>query len=251
MWRNILVPPLLVAGLILAGRPAPAQSPGEAPLPAPQATTFAAGVIEPLREIGRVKAHTPFCKTFLAQSSLGVSSALEFERQLLMALGKLQNVDLGDELHKHKSLEAARKNINLLADLALAGRAELQELKDLPVDDERHQAMVEFVDALDGAKGRQMTIARQLSRAYGTIAELPVYTTVTLPTDDKTTAFNKRNSGSVASKITGSLMENQSYAQAIEINKSTFDAIPGDAEVGRDLLHAGEHGRQVLALGGC
>jgi hypothetical protein len=251
MWRNVLVPSLLVAGLMLAGRPAPAQSPGDPPVPVPQATTFAAGVIEPLREIGRVKAHTPFCKTFLAHSSLGVSSALEFERQLLIAVGKLQNVDLGDELHKHKTLEQARKNINLLADLALAGRAELQELKDLPVDDERHEAMVDFVDALDGAKGRQMTIARKLSKAYGTIAEMPVYTTVTLPGDDKTTAFNKRNSGSVASKVAGSLIEDQTYAQQIEVNKSTFDAVPGDELVGRDLQHAGEHGRQVLALGGC
>jgi hypothetical protein len=226
------------------------------PAPQPSATSYGASIIEPLREIGRVKARTVFCKAFLAHAELGVSSALDFERTLLDTLFHFRSAKLGDELNKHKSLKQLEKDLNRLADLSLAGRSELEELKSLDTDPDRHQALVDFVNALNGAKGRQMDLARKLSRTYGIIAEQPVYSNVTLPGDlsdanSVADAFRSRGSNSPTVMATGSILDNREYARALELRRDLFDAIPGDEMVGRDLRRAAENGKLAMALGGC
>ena len=183
---------LLLAGWMPGGAAAIA---GASPSPLP--TTFGMSVIEPLREIGRVRARTTFCKAFLTHASLGVSSAINFERSLLATLADFRSANLGDELNKHKSLKQLEKDLNGLADLSLAGRAELEELKSLETDPARHEALVDFTNALNGAKARQMELARKLARTFAIIAEQPVYTNVTLPGDrseNVNNAFAKRGS---------------------------------------------------------
>lgn|GEM_PF-4840299 len=172
-----IAPAALLCALLLA--PAGADQPATAPQPS--ATTYGESIIQPLREIGHVKARTAFCKAFLAHAALGLSSAIDFEQSLLDTVSDFRSAKLGDELNKHKSLKKLEKDLNRLADLSLAGRAELEELKSLETDPDRHAALLGFVDALNGAKGRQMDVARKLSRTYGIIAEQPVYTIVTLP----------------------------------------------------------------------
>ena len=238
--------------LLALGRMPSGAAAGASPSPVP--TTFGASVIEPLREIGRVRARTAFCKAFLAHASLGVSSALDFERSLLATLADFRSAKLGDELNKHKSLKQLEKDLNRLADLSLAGRAELEELKSLETDPARHEALLEFANALNGAKGRQMELARKLAGSFAIIAEQPVYTNVTLPGDRSESvnnAFAKRGSLSPTSMATGNILNTQADDRAFELRNDLFDAMPGDDLVGRDLRRAADDGKLALILGGC
>jgi hypothetical protein len=243
-----------IAAFALALGPGSAHADQVIEAPNAKPTTFGEGIVEPLREIGHVKARTPFCKAFLEHSSLGVSSALDFERVLMDTLSHFRNARLGDELNRHKSVKMLLKDLNRLADLSLAGRAELDALKSLDTDPERQKAVVDFVNALNGAKGRQMDLARKLSRTAGIIAEMPVYSNVTLPGDADGTgksAFGGRGSNSPTVMATGNILDSQEYAHQLEVRKDLFDAMPGDDLVGRDLLRAGENGRLAMTLGGC
>ena len=229
-----------------------ASAEGASPSPAP--TTFGTSVIEPLREIGRVRARTAFCKAFVAHASLGVSSAIDFERSLLATLADFRSAKLGDELNKHKSLKQLEKDLNRLADLSLAGRAELEELKLLETDPARHEALVDFANALNGAKGRQMELARKLAGTFAIIAEQPVYTNVTLPGDRSESvnnAFARRGSLSPTSTATGNILNTQADDRAFELRNDLFDAMPGDDLVGSDLRRAADNGKLALILGGC
>ena len=240
---------LLALGRMPSGAAAVA---GASPSPVP--TTFGTSVIAPLREIGRVRARTAFCKAFLAHASLGVSSAIDFERSLLATLADFRSAKLGDELNKHKSLKQLEKDLNQLADLSLAGRAELEELKSLETDPARHEALVDFANALNGAKGRQMELARKLAGPFAIIAEQPVYTNVTLPGDrseNVNNAFAKRGSLSPTSMATGNILDTQAAERAFELRNDLFDAMPGDDLVGRDLRRASDNGKLALILGGC
>jgi len=231
---------------------APAGAGQPAPAPQPTATMYGESIIQPLREIGHVKARSAFCTAFLAHAALGVSSAIDFEQSLLDTVSDFRSAKLGDELNKHKSLKKLEKDLNRLADLSLSGRAELEELKSLETDPERHAALVDFVDALNGAKGRQMDVARKLSRTYGIIAEQPVYTIVTLPGDlAGTSAFRRRGQMSPTAMATGSIIDTQEYDRALELRSHLFDAVPGDEMVGRDLRRAADHGKLAITLGGC
>ena len=189
-----------------------------------------------------------------SRSSLAITTALDFEGTLLDTLDHFHAAKLGDELNKHKSVKQLTKDLNRLADLSLAGRTELDELKSLDTDPERHEAVVGFVNALNGAKGRQMDMARKLSRTLGIVAEQPVYTNVTLPNDPgvgPTSAFAARGASSPTTMATGNILDTQEYAQALELRKNLFDAMPGDEMVGRDLRRAGENGKRAVAMGGC
>jgi hypothetical protein len=229
---------------------------GLADAPKAKPTTFGEGIIEPLREIGHVQARTPFCKALFSHSSLAISSAIDFEKALLTTVDHFRAANLGDELNRHKSVKQLTKDLNRLADLSLAGRAELDELKTFETDTDRQQAAVDFANALNGAKGRQMDIARKLSRTLGIIAEQPIYTNVTLPSDlsdanAAASAFRGRGTASPTTMATGNILDLQVDARALELRNDLFDAVPGDEMVGRDLRRAGENGRLAMTLGGC
>jgi len=231
---------------------------GTSGAPNARPTTYGEGVIEPLREIGHVQARSVFCKALFVHSSLAIGTAIDFEKTLLDTVGHFRSAHLGDELNRHKSVKQLAKDLNRLADLSLAGRAELDALKtlDSESDPERQQAVVDFVNALNGAKGRQMDIARKLSRTLGIIAEQPISSNVTLPNDPSDSnsavnAFRARGSGSPTALATGNILDTQQDARALELRNDLFDAVPGDALVGRDLRRAGENGKLAMTLGGC
>jgi hypothetical protein len=228
----------------MSGLPARAGDSGAVPRATP--SPFAMGVLEPLREIGRIKARTPFCRAFLEHASVGVGSAIAFEMALLDTVRDFRHAKLGDELGKYQSLRKLEADLNRLADLSLAGRDQLEELKNIPADSERHQELVDFANALNGAKGRQMDLARKLSRTYGRLAEQPVYTNVTLPTDGVANAFTPS-----ASYGATNVLDLGDAMQAFELRQDVFDAMPGDEMVGRDLARAADHGKNALTLGGC
>jgi hypothetical protein len=209
---------------------------------------FAVGVIEPLREIGRIRARTPFCRAFLEHASLGVGSAITFEAALLDTVQDFRNAKMGDELGKYLSLRRLEADLNRLADLSLAGRAELEELKNIPTDDARHQQLVDFVNAMNGAKARQMDLARRLSSKYGKFAEQPVYTNVTKPFDGTANGFTASTTNSYG---ISNVLETGEFLAQFELRQDVFDALPGDELVGRDLSHAAEHGKAAMVLGGC
>jgi hypothetical protein len=127
-------------------------------------------------------------------------------------------------------------------------------LKSLEIDPARHEALLEFANALNGAKGRQMELARKLAGSFAIIAEQPVYTNVTLPGDRSESvnnAFAKRGSLSPTSMATGNILNTQADDRAFELRNDLFDAMPGDDLVGRDLRRAADDGKLALILGGC
>ena len=230
--------------------PASAGDAGATPRATP--TSFAAGVIEPLREIGRIKARTPFCRAFLEHASVGVGSAITFEAALLDTVQDFRNAKMSDELGKYLSVRRLEKDLNRLADLSLAGRTELEELKNIPTDSARHQELVDFVNALNGAKARQMDLARRLSSKYGKFAEQPVYTNVTLPSDGGSSGAANGFTGSTTNSFgISNVLDTGEFLAQFELRQDVFDAIPGDELVGRDLARAADHGKIAMTLGGC
>jgi hypothetical protein len=229
--------------------PASAGDSGATPRATP--VPFAVSVIEPLREIGRIKARTPFCRAFLEHAALGVGSAITFEAALLDTVQDFRNAKSGDELNKYLSVRRLEQDLNRLADLSLAGRAELEQLKSIPTDSARHDELVAFVDAINGAKGRQMDLARKLSSKYAKFAEQPVYTNVTLPSDTGNGTGNGFTGSTSNSYGITNVLDTGDFLAAFELRQDVFDALPGDELVGSDLARAADHGKTAMALGGC
>jgi len=225
----------------------------QAPQPAPSATPSYAmrEIVEPLREIGRVKARSAFCTTLLKSAAPATRSALTFEARMLDTLDDLHAVSFSDELAKARTLRKVERDLNELADLALLGRAELDGVRDLAAnsDTDLHGALLGFVDALDGAKAHQLTLARQLSNVYGQLAEHPAYSTVNTPAD--------QNAGLAAFGRSAPLHADADWLATDESQEHTarasalFAVNDDDRKIGDDLRHAGAHGRIMLTLGGC
>jgi hypothetical protein len=269
--------------------PALAESPAPAPsvsLPAPAARTApndaVRRIVEPLREIGHVKAHSPFCTDLLRAAGPATRSALAFEARLLATIDDLHDISFSDELAKARGLKKAQDDLNALADLARSGRAELHGLRPLAAasDTALHDALVSFGDALDGAKAHQLELARQLSSLYGELAEKPTYSNANNASDRRSglSAYGWKSSmrddatwlaraaggpnapqGAAAGSLgwQPSLAADADWLDTGEAQEryvrgqSLFGANDDDRRIGDDLARAGVAGRAMLALGGC
>jgi hypothetical protein len=263
----------------------------EPPVPAPPRPAPAASaapndavrrIVEPLREIGRVKARSLFCTDLVRAAVPATRSALTFEARLLVTLDDLHDISFNDELAKARGLKKAQDDLNALADLALAGRAELHGLGPLAAasDTDLHDALVSFGDALDGAKARQLEVARRLSSLYGEVAEKPAYSNANSAADrrsglaaygwkssmhDDATWLARAAGGPNTPQWAGagslgrqpSLAADADWLDTGETQErylrgqSLFEANDDDRRIGDDLARAGAAGRTMLALGGC
>ncbi len=237
---------MLFASLVL-GIVAAATAP--AIVPAPDARQ---AIIAPLREIGRVRAKSTLCTALSRDGGPAALSAIAFEAELAITQYDFQHFDRSSELSRDRSSRRLEADIRTLAFAVRDGRDELAHLKvvAMSVDDDAHDALVGFVDALDGAKGRQLTLTRHLAERYGAMAEVPTSSLVNRPSDDRSLR-NPRDD------VRGSVNQRDALVggrpdDLVEDNiVGPLFSFPQDEGVGSDLQRAVGFAHAIESLGGC
>jgi len=147
---------LLPAALIAAMLPPPPA--GAAPSPAPSE--------KPLREIGSVRATTPFCRKMVDAAVDAVGITLNNDVRITGFSTALRTLDLdSNQLTKHRgTIELSKRYVELRA-AAVEGERELKQFKadaKTATDPEQRAALEKFADALAGALYRQKKLASSL-----------------------------------------------------------------------------------------
>jgi hypothetical protein len=245
----------LVLTLIAPARTARAQT-------APRAATTAeqnASIVRPLNEIGRVRARTPYCAA-LAHARVGADTALAYEYQVPVLVQDLRHFRLDSELTRAHSLKKTESDLSALASLAQAGRDDVKALRaaaSTEPDEKKREAMLAFANALDGAKARQLMLAKAVARVVGTLAERPIRTIVTTDKDEQNsaTALSGGVSRAIAMETRPSpdpITQAQSDAVAEhERLQNMFNAFEAERYIRDDLKDAATHATTAMQLGGC
>jgi hypothetical protein len=279
----------VVATLLVAPTRGVASDPAPSPVPitigaptsptaqAPKPTSYAMrAVVQPLREIGHVRAVTAFCRKFLSSAAPAVNSALAYEAQLLQTVADFRRARLSDEISRQRSLRALTLDLRRLHDFANEGRGELAGIVDLAKDSDEEPGtdLMAFRNALDGAKARQIHIDHLLAALVGRYAEQPISSLANGPADAASArdAFGKARAGSILDAAgndtsgqpnlnapgEASLPENfdpeAAAAAASPIladQNNLFNAVAGDDFVESDLADAARHGKAVIDLEHC
>ena len=236
---SLLLPASIAAASVAGAQPLPSPSPG------PKADPNAAS-ISPLTEIGRVRARTPYCAA-LAGARPAVDAAITYQYALLTMYRDLRYFRLDSYLTKHQSLQRADRDLSALWNLAKAGRAEVQALRAAAmadgVDEVRRAEMLGFANALDGAKARQMDLAKSIARTVAVLGEAPIGDIINTPADDHAAA----DAVPSVQPYTGA------QAEALEDHdrQSLFSAFGPERFIRDDLKAAAKHGTTAVQLGGC
>ena len=214
------------------------------------AATFADNattIVRPLREIGHVRATSSFCTTFAQGGGPAASAALAFENRLYITGNDLRSFDSSSPLGAHRSGRLLEDDLHALADDALAGRAELAALREKAIASgtPSGQAVVDFADALSGAQGRQMDIARRIARIVGTLEEAEFSTIVNSPLDAHYANAFSRSPGQSNALLDDPIPGSES------VYANNFFSTPGDDLVGHDLAHAVERAHDAMAAEKC
>jgi hypothetical protein len=245
-----LIAAALIAALVVAGNPARAEDPS-APLPAPSATpkpvSNADRIIGPLREIGRVRARSPYCSALVRSGTPAAESTIAFELARVTLASDLHDAQFTDTIHKSYSMRLLEFDLAHMVELIKQGRAELNELRALArdADDEKAAALLGLRDALDGAKARQMEQLRSFARVVGTFEEHPV-TIPGTPADDK-----DRDETTPTSRLLDPFedvfTDRYDAAETLELLRAGEQ----DDLIKDDMIHAGDSVTHALALGNC
>ncbi len=223
-----------------------------------------AAIVTPLAEIGRVRARTPYCGA-LARARAGIDSAITFEYSMPVLANDLRHFRLDSHLTKAKSLKKTERDLAGLWNLAVAGRDDVHALKEAAgaegVDELKRKEMLDFANALDGAKARQMLLAKSLAAIVGRLAETPVRDIANTESDNSgATALvwkaviqhPAEPSNGVPPAPIGSLttgrgtdLEDQQRLQGL------FGSLPAEDLIRQDLKNAAQHGSAAMRLGGC
>lgn len=222
-----------------------------------------AAIVRPLIEIGRVRARSPYCAA-LARARPGIDAALTYEYSVPLIAQDFKRFRLDSDLTKAQSLDRLERDLHALANLALLGRAEVRALRttaSAETDEKKRQEMLDFANALDGAKERQMTLARGISRVFGELAETPARVLANAPSDDHgAAAFGRSGTGVGAIRLPrptpapSPASYTAAQADAITDNDRTrqlFSAFAAEDFIREDLKVAAKHGTAAMQLGGC
>ncbi|MDP9106800.1 MAG: hypothetical protein M3N49_12825 [Candidatus Eremiobacteraeota bacterium] len=262
----------LAGTVLVVALSAPASIAGGQALPSPAPTTRAdenASIVKPLVEIGRVHSRTPYCGA-LARARYGIESAITFEYSTPILANDLRRFRTDSGLTKAQSMKKTERDLTGLWNLAVAGRDDVRALRAAAnadgVGDEKRKEMLAFADALDGAKARQMQLAKSMARAYAVLAEKPVHdivhdenadTTGGGSTGDalawKALARNPSPDDSAAPNRFSSL-HTTAQVDAIQEHKDLqqlFTTFGAESFIREDLKNAAQHGNAAVQLGGC
>jgi len=249
----ICVATALLFGLGVPGGAALGQSPGPA-------STDAGSILRPLIEIGRVRARTPYCAA-LAKARPGIDAAIAYEYAVPIIAKELREFRLDSHLTKYQSLKRSEHDLTALWNIAKEGRAQVQALREAAnapgVDDARRKELLAFADALDGAKVRQMWLAKSIARNLAVLAEVPVRNIADKPSDDHAggafaTKLDTTSWVSADPSPAPSITTTQSDAVADhEHLQSLFDTFAAEQPIREDLKVASQHAIAAMQLGGC
>jgi len=257
----------LAGAALVVALSAPASIAGGQALPSPAPASRAddnAAIVKPLVEIGRIRARTPYCGA-LARARYGIDSAITFEYSTPILANDLRRFRLDSGLTKAQSLKKTERDLTGLWNLAVAGRDDVRALRAAAnaegVDEEKRKEMLAFADALDGAKARQMQLAKAVARAYAVLAEKPVRDIVhdeggdntgdalawkalaRNPSPDDAAAPSRFSSPRTTEQV-AALQEHRDLQQMF----STFGE---ESFIRDDLKNAAQHGNAAMQLGGC
>jgi hypothetical protein len=250
-----LVVALSVPASIVSGQTKPS------PAPSSRAVENAA-IVTPLSEIGRVRSRTPYCGA-LARARTGIDSAITFEYSMPVVANDLRRFRLDSYLTKEQSLKKTERDLAGLWNLAVAGRDEVRALRAAAnadgVDEQRRKEMVDFADALDGAKARQMMLAKSLARVVAVLAETPVRDIANTATDNSgggALAGNQvpaSSSSADQSGLPGTATNARTIADQQDHDRlqGLFATLPAEEWIREDLKTAALHGSNAMRLGGC
>jgi hypothetical protein len=219
-----------------------------------------AAIIRPLTEIGRVRARTPFCAA-LARARPGIDAAVAFEYVVPVVADDLRNYRFDSYLTRSRSEKKSEADLRLLWLIAQHGRAEVQALRDAAkapgLDPKQKDEMLAFANALDGAKARQMWLAKQIARTLAVTEELPVQQMADQPGDDHASSaletLHQQNPGpAIGPTMPPAFTQTDSeYVFHIRQEQRVFDTFGGEEPIRADLKTASEHGALAMQLGGC
>jgi hypothetical protein len=233
--------------LLMWGFAAPAGSALAQAVPSPAPPSSAeqnAAIIKPLSEIGRVRARTAYCAA-LGRARPGIDAAIAYEFEVPKMAQTLRHFRLDSELTKAQSLKQTEHDLTALWNLAVAGRDQVRALRAAAhadgVDDQKRAEMLAFADALDGAKARQMMLAKRIARVVGTLAERRVVNIANTPADDHGSPSDPR----AATDDQANLLDNIARTQEL------FGTFAAEEYIKDDLKVAAEHGNKAMQLGGC
>jgi len=256
-----LVGTALAVALIVPATFANAQSP-PTPVPTSKAAAENAAIVKPLSEIGRVRSRTPYCGA-LARARAGIDAAITFEYSTPIVAHDLQKFRLDSHLTRAKSLKKTEHDLTSMWNLAVAGRDEVRALRTAAnadgVDEQRRKEMLEFADALDGAKARQMLLAKSMARILSVLAEAPIRDIANASSDDHGAAALPWK---IAAEHPSSPLEaapppkvyTTTTADAMADSQQTqelFSTFTAERYIREDLKKAALHGNNAMQLGGC
>ncbi|HEV2644220.1 MAG TPA: hypothetical protein VGT98_16020 [Candidatus Elarobacter sp.] len=243
---------------------APASIAGGQALPSPAPATRAdenSAILKPLAEIGRVRARTPYCGA-LARARAGIDSAITFQYSTPILANDLRGFRLDSYLTKERSLKKTERDLTGLWNLAVAGRDDVRALRAAAnadgVDAEKRKEMLAFADALDGAKARQMQLAKSMARTYAVLAEMPIRDIANTAADDHgATAIAPKSAmlrPQAPDDASGAPVRTTTTADAIADHTQSqdlFTAFGAERFIRDDLKDAALHGNKAVQLGGC
>jgi hypothetical protein len=233
------------------------------PSPAPPAGADDTAIVKPLVEIGRVRSRTPYCGA-LARARSGIDSAITYAYSTPILANDLRRFRLDSALGKHQSLKKTESDLTGLWNLAVTGRDDVRALRaaaNAETDADKRREMLAFADALDGAKARQMQLAKSVARAVAVLAEAPVHDVVHDENRDDTgdplvwkALIRNPSLENAASPVGFTAPRTAAQAEALaEHDKAQFlfGAFAAERFIREDLKDAALHGNKAVQLGGC
>jgi hypothetical protein len=216
---------------------------GTAPIASPSANPDR--IVEPLREIGHVKATSDYCASIQRNATTAATTAIAYELGLYKTANDFQAFKLDNGLSKSKSVRLLELDLHYLTDLANAGRGELKELGtgDTTASDQQRSALVGLRDALDGAKARQFELARHIAKIVGFLAERPTYSIINLPGESL--------GDPDAFLLSNDFLDTQEDAIHSAALQGLFELGPEDEVIASDLERAANYATLAVSLGGC
>jgi hypothetical protein len=253
---------ILLAALAVSPPAAPAQTSPATPAP-PSLAEQNAAIVRPLIEIGRVRARSPYCAA-LVRARPGIDSAVTYEYSVPVISNDLRHFRLDSDLTRTQSLDRLERDLRALTTLAQTGRSDVQALRavaNAEGDATKRREMLEFADALDGAKERQMSLARSIANIVGQLGEAPARVVANAPSDEHgamglsrarqryvpiptPTPPPQKNPGAFTAAQADAITDQDRLQQL-------FSAFAAEEQIRNDLKTAAQHGTNAMQLGNC
>jgi hypothetical protein len=148
--------------------------------PIPSASPSSDAAVEPLKEIGHVKATTTFCQTIIDHAVKAVTLGVDNDKRISVVVQTMRASDFDtNDATKQRGLQQLAIQYSPFTEQAIAAE---KAAKALRVDaqkaptPEQAASLTAFADALDGALHRQRTIARDLASMMALFNARPAVT---------------------------------------------------------------------------